>query len=242
MREGVTLSKLSTILSKAREIYLTLEEGKLTEESVVYIFNSMKDKYFSKPPTDEQSWALWSIFKPLIGLKPTKDLVLGTCCRAAANLHLIKLGIEPPLWGGEKTKATMLCTGVSSLPSNRGKKRLCMELFCLQGAPAGLSFSVPVTANMLEYILGKKLGMSFKAYNCEAEEITGCIFSVDVEENSYETSISEYSATAKMQELNKKLADSRRHMLKCATPLLPCSACRKTKDACALAVWKGETK
>jgi hypothetical protein len=149
-------------------------------------------------------------------------------------------GSEPSLWTGTKAFSIMKCTGVA--PCNKvdkGRRYLTVHLFCLAGDPAGLRFTVDLSENYLVYMLGKKLGMSFKKYNCEAGDIAGCIFKCTVEQGTDKTTIGDIDATQKMKDMNKKLIGSRLSMLKCKTPNIACTSCKKTRKQCLLAVWKG---
>lgn len=201
------------------------------------LFTYTIDKYISKPDKNSR-YAAWNLF--LMFDKTIIDKL--TVLRLAAMLiefkDTIKAGIAPTLWQGEKTRASMLCLGVNPAPNTKGKRSLVVSLICMQGTPAGLLFKVVLSCNLIEYILGKKLGVSFKKYNAVAEELAGCVFRCMVSEDTSRSYLSDYDATASMKKHNKNLAEARCSLNKCKTPLIPCSVCKKKRNECNKAVWR----
>ena len=150
----------------------------------------------------------------------------------------IRAGIAPKLWDGSKTQAVFFCEGVSKAPSKTVPK-LQLSLRCLLGEPAGLVFdAVILTKNIIEFWLGKHLGLSYRKYNAAAENITGCYFVASIEQTISDVYISDVTTNTAMKNLNKQLMEARLDMHKCKTPQIECSDCKKSRKECKKAVWK----
>lgn len=190
----------------------------------------------------EQRYAAYSVYKLLLNTTPTLENLISVICIVVQSAPYIKEGLPPILWKGDLAHATIKCLYVERCinKENQNKRFLKLHLMCLAGDPAGACFDVVFSENFLCYILGKKLGLSFKKYSCDAADITGCIFKCKVSKIGTRVKIQDIEATQKMKELNKKLIDSRLSLLKCSTPNLTCTMCKKTRAQCALAVWKGK--
>ena len=96
-------------------------------------------------------------------------------------------------------------------------------------------FKVSLGCNMLEYLLGKQFGVSFRKYNAAAEEIAGCVFKCTVSEDTAGVYLADFSAAQAMKDHNRKLAEMRVNPRKCKTPAMPCASCTKTRAQCILA-------
>lgn len=233
---GVT--RLVRILRASQPVFAHFDSETLSAERLAEFFCAEMNILLPKA-SKEQRWAAWNCFSHLAGKRCSSYRLHACVCRAAAGLHYIKEGQIPPLWDGTKTDAVMQCTGVSRI-QNSTKPRLQVHTLCLLGAPAGLHFKVSLSDALLEYVLGKYLGLSFRKFCPAAPEITGCIFKCKVAENSFECTFSDYDANSTMQEMNKKLAEARLSPRKCKTAQLACHLCRKKVGECALAVWKDD--
>lgn len=237
MTKPIGITKLRSILQRAGPRYQNMIGETLSGETLTAFFGVMAEVMLKKG-TDEQRWAMWACVEQYRKSKLTKLLGSAITCRLAAGLHLIEAGIVPPLWEGNKTEAVMQCIGVSPDLDSKKKRRLIVHLLCLLGDPAGTTLKTSLSSNMLEYILGKKLGLSYRVYNAAAEEISGCCFKCMVSADSYEAVLSDYDASETMKKMNKALAEARLSLTKCKTASVPCSVCRKTLSECSLAVWR----
>lgn len=233
----VSIAALEKLLLKLIPILDQYSNEKLSEDRVAELFSNTANILLPKADKS-QLWALFSCYDYLRNRIATPDLMRNLIYRIYSYLDDIKAGISPSLWDGTKTRAFMLVTSVAPAPELKGKRRLLVRMVCIYGKAAGLTFEKELSCNLLEYIMGKYLGVSFKKFNAPAEEITGCMFGCFVEESSASTVISEYCANSYMKEHNKKLAEARASFKKCKTPLLPCARCKKTRKECRLAVWK----
>lgn len=232
----ISLAKLEKSLIKLIPFFNLYPEVIINKETIGELYTQVKQELIPKA-TDEQAWALYETFKFLENKKATPDNL--RCCfyRIFSSLDQIKAGISPSYWTGNSTQAYLLVEHVSPAPSRNNKQYLILHLVCLAGEPAGLHFQVTLSRNLIEFILGKKLGVSFKKYNAPAEEIAGCIFKCNITEDVASASLSEYDANSYMKKHNQKLAEARVSLKKCKTPMLPCANCKKTRKECKLAVW-----
>lgn len=234
----MTPKKVLKKLCELNPIVVSFVGEVLSEDRINEFFNKTIGQIL-KSPTKDQVTAAYTCYKVLNTGRPSRKLKLqAVLIRTMANLHLISEGLPPSFWDGSRTSAIMQCFAVEPDKERTNKKYLIVSLICLSGYPAGLMFKVSLSANMLEYVLGKKLGLSFKKYNAAAEEISGCLFKCNIQEDMESTVITDWDASASMKEANQKLAEERLKLNKCKTPNLPCSVCRKTRAECRLAVWK----
>ena len=231
------VGKILNTVSEAKKLSRPYIGVKLAPKTVELLYNLLRPLLF-KNASKEQSWALWTLFKPLANRVLTQEHIVSLVCRALTFQGYIRAGMEPPLWEGDKVSATFCCTGIRPEQTRKGKQYYKVYLACIDGLPSGLYFEVVLSSNLMAYILGKYLGISFKAYNSPAEELAGCIFTADVKEDVYKTELSNYKASAKMKEHNKKLAERRISPVKCKQAQIPCASCKKTRLQCPLAVWK----
>lgn len=235
----MNLGKVIKTLGKVN-YYLPNYFGVVFDKESIDSFFSNTISHIIPKADSEQLWAAKSIYKLLEGRTGNPENVTGTICTVIEKIPQILNGSEPSLWDGTKSSAIMKCIGVS--PSNKkdkGKRYLKVYLFCLAGPPAGLRFTIELSENYLIYMLCKKLGLSAKTYTCDAGDITGCLFKCFVKETEKKIALDNIDATQKMKEMNKKLINSRLSLYKCKTPNIACTACKKTRKQCALAVWKG---
>ena len=128
-----------------------------------------------------------------------------------------------------------MTVGIEHDTAVKGKRRLLLHLMCMLGEPAGLIFKVSLGCNMLEYLLGKQFGVSFRKYNAAAEEIAGCVFKCIISEDTAGAYMSDFSAAQAMKDHNRKMAEMRINPRKCKTPVMPCASCTKTRAQCILA-------
>ena len=235
----IGITKLRKLLI-ALDPVLTVYAGEVLQDvRLAGLFNAVMNEILPNS-TEEQRWAAWQVFQGMQDKKLSKQQLQSAVCRVAGGLHYIKEGLPAPLWNGHPAFATMQCLGVEHDTESIKKRRLILYLLCLLGEPAGLFFQVSLSCNMLEFIMGKRLGLSFRKYNCPAEEISGCIFTCIVEEDAHKVLLSEYGAGQTVKNLNRALAEARLEPRKCKTPSVPCAVCKKTRKECPLAVWKGK--
>ena len=167
----VELTRFLEKLQKVFEVMCPLE-GRPLEGSVYTKLSSL----LADDTTKDSMWASWEIFKPFMKRPINKDLLVMLTGRFFTFKGEIKAGIAPKLWDGTRTQAVMFCEGVTKVPSLKTPK-LGLYLRCLLGEPAGLIFDeISLNKTVIEYWLGKHLGISFKKYNAAAENITGCYF------------------------------------------------------------------
>lgn len=228
------IKKLQIKLSPVFKQYIG---DKMKEEQVDDFFKKTINIYLPKA-SEESKYCAWSFYKLLKNRKIDEETLLSLSSMLVYFKPEIKAGIFPKLWPGDETKATMLCLGVSPSQAQNKKRMLDVYLMCISGWPAGLYFQVTLSGNLLEYILGKKLGVSYKKYNAVAEEIAGCIFNCTVSEDTSKSYLSNYTATPAIKKHNIRLAEARNSFTKCKTPLMPCSSCKKRRNECNKAVWR----
>lgn len=226
--------KLIKLLKATAPISKQFENEVLRDQRLAELFSCVAKVVLPKA-TEPQRWALWQCFKGLKDVRVTHRHIVSCVCRAAANMHYIHEGIAPFYWDGNRTAAVMNCLGIEQDVAAKGKRRLIVHLMCLLGEPAGLMFKVSLGCNMLEYLLGKQFGVSFRKYNAAAEEIAGCVFKCIISEDTAGAYMSDFSAAQAMKDHNRKLAEMRINPRKCKTPVMPCASCTKTRAQCILA-------
>lgn len=230
--------ELTRFLEKLQKVFEVMRplEGKPLEGSVYTKLSSL----LADDTTRDSMWASWETFKPFMGRPVNKDLLVMLTGRFFTFKGPIKAGIAPKLWDGSKAQAVFFCEGVIKIPSMNVPK-LRVYLRCLLGEPAGLIFDeLDFNKTVIEYWLGKHLGLSYRKYNAAAENITGCYFMADIEQTTCSTIISDVTTNTTMKKLNMQLMEARLDLHKCKTPMIECSDCEKARKECKLAVWRAQ--
>lgn len=229
----VELTKFLKKLQKVFEVMRPLEGQPLEGAAYTKLSSLLADD-----TTRDSMWASYMVFEPFMKRPINKDLLIMLTGRFFTFSGEIRAGIAPKLWDGSKTQAVFFCEGVSKAPSKTVPK-LQLSLRCLLGEPAGLVFDdVILTKNIIEFWLGKHLGLSYRKYNASAENITGCYFVANIEQTISDVYLSDVTTNTAMKNLNKQLMEARLDMHKCKTPQIECSDCKKSRKECKKAVWK----
>lgn len=211
-------------------------EEQILDEPAAEKFCAGITKVFKLGSTEEIS-AAFSVVKRWLNHKVDRDTLVNIVLRIFSGMAYIKAGVAPFLWKGEPTTALMYVTGVRESYVLKGRPMLALEMKCLQGPPAGLNFHISLGRNLLEYIQGKFLGLSFKKYNSPAEHIAGCYFLCTVVEDITGPRLSDFNATDSIKKMNRALAEQRLSLTKCSTAQIECAQCKKSRKECKLAVW-----
>lgn len=213
------------------------EQPKLTQaqaEAAINAISSVMAK--TKRLDDTQYAAAYESIKHTVGKAPDSQQVVNSYMRLAANWHIIKQGMDIPLWDGEIVDTDLVVLGIARRrPHGRPGDRL-VKIKLKTGLCAGIIQWIRLNDNIIEAFLQRH--SSLGKFKCNTEEISGMHLKARAQLKGSALMIRGLTSNQYQIGLNRKLCEARSDN-KCGR-CSSCCACSMTTEHCPLAIWYKE--